>query len=159
MHAEQVGQFVQPGQRHTPFEPVVDVLRCDAALGGKIGRGQATFVEQGFEDGGFGCYVKVRHTWGESVYAHLTSSPGRPVDFVERGQLIGVSGNTGGSTAPHLHLGIRVDPYRRGDGWGGFCDPLPMLPEWAIDEGLTRGMMDELAEPGKPSGMINNSEV
>lgn len=49
MHTEQVGQFVQPGQRHTTFEPVVDVLRCDAALGGKIGRGQATFVEQGFE--------------------------------------------------------------------------------------------------------------
>lgn len=116
-------------------------------------------VEQGFEDGGFGCYVKMRHTWGESVYAHLTSSPGRPVDFVERGQLIGVSGNTGGSTGPHLHLGIRVDPYRRGDGWGGFCDPLPMLPDGAIDEGLTRGMMEGLAEPGKPSGMINNSEV
>ncbi|MNJ61842.1 hypothetical protein D3C77_576520 [compost metagenome] len=49
MYAEQVGQFVQPGQRHTAVEPVVDVLGCDAALGGEIGRGQATFVEQGFE--------------------------------------------------------------------------------------------------------------
>lgn len=49
VYAEQVGHFVQPGQRHTAFEPIVDVLRGDAALGGEIGRGQATFVEKGFE--------------------------------------------------------------------------------------------------------------
>lgn len=45
MHAEQVGHFVQPGQGHAALEPVVDVLRGDAALGGEIGRGEATFVE------------------------------------------------------------------------------------------------------------------
>ncbi|MNC47106.1 hypothetical protein D3C75_961510 [compost metagenome] len=39
VHTEQIGQFVQPGQRYTAFEPVVDVLCCDAALGGEIGRG------------------------------------------------------------------------------------------------------------------------
>ena len=49
VHTEQIGQFVQPGQRYTAFEPVVDVLCCDAALGGEIGRGQATFLEQGPE--------------------------------------------------------------------------------------------------------------
>ncbi|MNP36526.1 hypothetical protein D3C76_1299240 [compost metagenome] len=49
IHTEQVGQFVQPGQGHAAFEPVVDVLRCDAALSGESGRGQATFVEKGFE--------------------------------------------------------------------------------------------------------------
>lgn len=49
MHAEQVRHFVQPGQGHAALEPVVDVLGRDAALGGEIGRGQATFVEEGFE--------------------------------------------------------------------------------------------------------------
>ena len=28
---------------------------------------------------------------------------------------------------PHLHFGIRINPYNRYDGWGGFCDPLPFL--------------------------------
>lgn len=49
MHTEQIGQFVQAGQGHAAFEPVVDVLRCDAALGGESGSGQATFVEKGFK--------------------------------------------------------------------------------------------------------------
>lgn len=49
MNTEQVGQLVQPGQGHTAVEPVVDVLRCDAAQGGEVGRGQATFMEKGFE--------------------------------------------------------------------------------------------------------------
>lgn len=49
VYTKQVGHFVETRQRNTALEPVVDVLGCDAALGGEIGRGQATFVKQGFE--------------------------------------------------------------------------------------------------------------
>ncbi|MNE46798.1 hypothetical protein D3C80_1411580 [compost metagenome] len=49
MHTEQIGHFVQAGQGYAAVEPVVDVLRCDAALSGEIRSGQATFVEKGFE--------------------------------------------------------------------------------------------------------------
>ena len=31
------------------------------------------------------------------------------------------------STTPHLHFAIRVFPYNRFDGWGGFADPLPFM--------------------------------
>ncbi|MDQ3249295.1 MAG: M23 family metallopeptidase, partial [Chloroflexota bacterium] len=76
---------------------------------------------------GFGNYVKLRHRWGESLYAHMDSLAVQPGQSVGRGTLIGRSGNTGFSSGPHLHFAIRIDPYRRTDGWGGYTDPLPYL--------------------------------
>jgi len=81
-----------------------------------------------FEAGGFGYYVLLGHAWGESIYAHLSSFDVAAGQNVTRGQTIGRSGNTGASTGPHLHFAIRINPYVRGDGWGGFRDPLPYLP-------------------------------
>ncbi len=85
-------------------------------------------AQVGFEDGGFGNYILIRHPWGESIYAHLASTAVTPGQVVGRGQFIGVSDNSGGSSGPHLHFAIRVNPYQRTDGWGGFTDPLPYLP-------------------------------
>lgn len=74
---------------------------------------------------GFGRYVKVRHAWGESLYAHLEQQLVRQGQKVGRGHLVGMSGNTGNSTGPHLHFGLRVAPYDRADGWQGYVDPFP----------------------------------
>jgi len=41
-----------------------------------------------------------------SYYAHLSSYLVKDGDVVSQGQLIGYSGNTGCSTAPHLHFGV-----------------------------------------------------
>lgn len=81
-----------------------------------------------FETGGFGNYILLGHRWGESIYAHLSVVEVSVGQNVTRGQLIGRSGNTGASTGPHLHFAIRIHPYSRADGWGGFSDPLPYLP-------------------------------
>ncbi|HRW49047.1 MAG TPA: M23 family metallopeptidase, partial [Caldilinea sp.] len=81
-----------------------------------------------FEQDGFGNYVLLRHPWGESIYAHLSGVDVSQGQQLAAGQGIGRSGNTGGSTGPHLHFAIRIDPYQRTDGWGGFSDPLPYLP-------------------------------
>jgi murein DD-endopeptidase MepM/ murein hydrolase activator NlpD len=89
-------------------------------------------AQVGFEAGGFGNYILLRHPWGESIYAHLSSTAVAPGQVVGRGQYIGASGNSGGSTGPHLHFAIRVNPYQRTDGWGGFTDPLPYLPPGAF---------------------------
>lgn len=81
-----------------------------------------------FEAGGFGYFVLLGHSWGESIYAHLSSYEVTVGQNVARGQVIGRTGNTGASTGPHLHFAIRINPYTRADGWGGFSDPLPYLP-------------------------------
>ena len=94
---------------------------------------------------GFGRYVKVSHSWGEAIYGHLNTisvTPGQPV---ARGAVLGASGNTGFSSGPHLHFAIRINPYSRTDGWGGFSDPLPyfdpasiLLPAYITDSGVSR---------------------
>ena len=81
---------------------------------------------------GFGQYIKVNHNWGEAFYGHLSGisvTPGQPV---ARGAVLGATGNTGFSFGPHLHFAIRINPYTRADGWGGFADPLPYFDPGAV---------------------------
>ena len=68
------------------------------------------------DDAEYGLFVKVAHDDEiSSLYAHnswLFASVG---DSVEMGEVIALSGNSGRSTAPHLHLeiereGLQVDP-------------------------------------------------
>lgn len=59
---------------------------------------------------GYGCQIVVRHDKGyKTRYAHLSGFKVRPGQRVERGQVIGLSGNTGYSTGPHLHYEILKD--------------------------------------------------
>jgi len=72
------------------------------------------------DPGGFGIYVRIRHKWGRSYYAHLSSKkePGP----VKRGEEIGKSGDTGFSTGPHLHFGVKV-AMAIAPGYAGWSDP------------------------------------
>ncbi len=90
---------------------------------------------------GFGKYIKLvdANATGNSaaalrasssyhaVYAHLSRIDVKLGQRVKAGQQIGISGNTGWSTGPHLHFGLRIKPYKRNDGWGGYVDPMPHL--------------------------------
>lgn len=61
-----------------------------------------------YEPGGYGNYVVVRHDNGlETVYAHLSAVTCKINDRVEAGHKLGLSGNTGRSTGPHLHFETR----------------------------------------------------
>jgi hypothetical protein len=58
---------------------------------------------------GFGRVIKVDHGHGLStVYAHLDEQLVKKGDVVSRGDIIGKSGNSGRSSAPHLHYEIRI---------------------------------------------------
>jgi murein DD-endopeptidase MepM/ murein hydrolase activator NlpD len=58
---------------------------------------------------GFGRVIKVDHGKDViTVYAHLDEPLVKKGDQVSRGDVIGKSGNTGRSSAPHLHYEIRI---------------------------------------------------
>ena len=71
--------------------------------------------------GGFGLLIVIRHphmpdpdnakreTVLHSNYAHLSSQLVREGDIVEKGQQIGLSGQTGFATGPHLHFQVDRD--------------------------------------------------
>ncbi|MEX1014271.1 MAG: peptidoglycan DD-metalloendopeptidase family protein [Candidatus Paceibacterota bacterium] len=59
----------------------------------------------------FGKYIIIEHDNRlSSIYAHLSSFNVNVGDRVEKGQIIGYSGNTGYSTGPHLHFGVYATP-------------------------------------------------
>lgn len=98
-------------------------------------------VAQVLEDPGYGKYVRLIHTWGQSLYAHLSFFTVREGEKVQAGQTIGLSGNSGNSTGPHLHFAIRINPFDLNDGMRGYSDPLPHLPK----VGNTENVNDLLA--------------
>lgn len=58
---------------------------------------------------GFGNVITVDHGYGfTTVYGHMDEFDVRRGQHVTRGDLIGTVGNTGRSTAPHLHYEVRV---------------------------------------------------
>ncbi len=59
-------------------------------------------------NGGYGRYIVISHYNGtQTLYAHLSGNFVSPGDKVSQGQMIGLSGNTGDSTGPHLHFEVR----------------------------------------------------
>ena len=70
--------------------------------------GGGTVLEVG-ADQDYGLYVLLRHPDGyESMYGHLSRRIARRGEVVREGEVVGLSGNTGRSTAPHLHFEIRL---------------------------------------------------
>lgn len=65
----------------------------------------------------YGNYIMIIHNNNLStLYAHLSSVNVKADQYVTQGQLIGLSGNTGFSSGPHLHFevrsnGVPVDPF------------------------------------------------
>lgn len=104
-------------------------LDLRAASGTEVVACDDGFCQEALDQGsvGYGRYIKLIHAWGESVYAHLSDFKIKQGEEVRAGTVIGLSGSTGNSTGPHLHLGLRINPYNRADGWGGYTDPKPYL--------------------------------
>jgi len=92
-----------------------------------IADGVVTVSEYG---GGYGQYAYIEHDINGqtvlSVYAHMqrNSSPLQEGDSIRAGDFIGLVGNTGISTGPHLHFEIRIE--------GEYVNPFTWLKDNAF---------------------------
>jgi murein DD-endopeptidase MepM/ murein hydrolase activator NlpD len=70
----------------------------------------------------YGSFVLLQHPQGfQTMYGHLSRIAVTAHSSVAAGEVIGLSGNSGRSSAPHLHFEIRRD--------GHSLDPLTMVKE------------------------------
>jgi murein DD-endopeptidase MepM/ murein hydrolase activator NlpD len=82
--------------------------------------GTVILMQSEYESGGYGNYTCIDHGGGLSTcYAHQSSFATSVGAQVSQGDVIGLSGNTGHSTGPHLHFEVRIN--------GAATDPLGYL--------------------------------
>jgi murein DD-endopeptidase MepM/ murein hydrolase activator NlpD len=86
-----------------------------ATMGGRV-------VYAGWNDQGYGNLVIVENGSYRTYYAHLSEIPVQVNQVVQAGMIIGLSGNTGNSTGPHLHYEVRFN--------GNPIDPTPFTIPW-----------------------------
>ena len=95
-------------------------------------------------DADYGNYVRVWHKalGVHSFYGHLSKQTVKAGDAVLKGQVLGLSGNTGNSTGPHLHFELRpcdaAGAYVSAlPGYGKACDPVAFMA--GIERGAALG--------------------
>lgn len=84
-------------------------------------------IEISVEPSGFGQYIKLEHSWGESFYAQITGVEVDSGQTVQRGQRLAHVEPSRRRFPSHVHFAIRITPFNRLDGWGGFSDPMAFL--------------------------------
>ncbi len=111
---------------HRRFHPILKKFRPHLGTDFRAKRGtpllavnDGTVVYSGYM-GGYGKVVKIRHRGGyESLYAHQSRTHASTGQRVSKGDVIGYSGNSGRSTGPHLHFGMRKN--------GRWINPMTVL--------------------------------
>jgi murein DD-endopeptidase MepM/ murein hydrolase activator NlpD len=102
-----------PTNNREEAHPGVDVA---VPIGVPVRASGGGTVLQAGEDPEYGTFVLVEHPDGyQSKYGHLSRTTVRAGELVDAGAVVGLSGNTGRSSAPHLHFEIRrgnepIDP-------------------------------------------------
>ena len=94
-------------------DPIDDVRRFHQGQDITVPSGTPIFapadgvVKRAYYIGGFGNHVKLGHSSGyTTTFAHLSKIFVRHGQKINRGDIIGETGNTGRSTAPHLHYEV-----------------------------------------------------
>ncbi len=90
----------------TPLRSIADGVVENVLDLGKDNLGKGVIIK--FEDGTTG------------IYGHMSDIDVKVGDVIKEGEMIGLSGNSGFSTGPHLHFGLKEEA-------GNWTDPTPLV--------------------------------
>ncbi len=120
---------------------------------------------------GLGHYIVIEHDGYCTVYAHLRSLGLRAGTKVRKGQIVAYTGNTGASTAAHLHFEVREGQYNQGfwqrDKNGNYINavepqkfkPIEIdLPDWA-KKGYKFAVENALSDGSRPRDSVTRMEL
>lgn len=103
-----------------------------------------------YNDGAYGRSIRLKHSWGMSIYAHnsqflIEPFTGGDPTKVRKGQRIAIAGATG-TDAEHCHFGIRINGVKN-PGYYDWVDPAPYFKEtsmtkfFRVQQGGTLGIL------------------
>jgi murein DD-endopeptidase MepM/ murein hydrolase activator NlpD len=131
---ERFGNYQPNGHTGTDY-PVKEGTEVRAVTAGQVlhaGTIGGTYADNPWwiAPGFAGVFVVIDHGNFISIYGHLKSGglKVRAGDWVAEGQVIALSGNTGGSTGDHLHFEVMPDGWDFNNGMFGRVDPARYLP-------------------------------
>lgn len=110
---EYVGYYIRPvaGGIKTQSLHGYNAVDIGTSVGTKLSAaaaGQVMIARSSGWNGGYGKYIVISHYNGtQTVYGHLSQLFINEGDMIQQGQVIGLTGNTGNSTGPHLHFEVR----------------------------------------------------
>ena len=130
MISSPIGSRVAPGGFGSTNHKGVDI--CNVGYTSSVyatKSGRVLLTNSSGWGGGYGNYVVIDHGGGlTTLYAHMSVVKVSPGDTVSQGTVIGVTGNTGASTGPHLHYEVRTTTIVTGKSVTVYQNPLNYLP-------------------------------
>ncbi|WP_138090932.1 murein hydrolase activator EnvC family protein [Halalkalibacterium halodurans] len=94
----------------------IDIRRGNRSNVPVVAAYDGTVVQSTYSSGGYGNMVIIAHSYNgrqvTTLYAHLETRSVSAGQRVSKGQTIGIMGNTGLSTGPHLHFEVHEGSYR-----------------------------------------------
>ena len=102
-----------------------------------------------------GFVLVIDHGGFIGIYAHLSGSPVAAGETVREGQTVAYSGNTGGSTGPHLHFEVLPDGWDLNNGMYGRVNPATFFGAAAIAPQSSTTTPKELFTVGQYEDLVN----
>lgn len=124
---QQFGNYQPNGHTGVDFSVPIGTKVGAAAAGTVLHEGwmAGTYADNPWwiAPGFAGICVVIDHGSFIGIYGHLSSTSVNKGDYVTEGEVIGLSGNTGGSTGPHLHFEVLPDGWDFNNGMYGRINP------------------------------------
>jgi len=119
------GDRIDPFTSQPSFHPGVDIA---SELGTPVvsaAKGKVTKINLNSDKSGYGNYIEITHPNKIStLYGHLSEILVKENQVLQKGEIIGLVGDTGRSTGPHLHFEVQID--------GKAVDPMAIISPIAM---------------------------